>query len=365
MILGAVREVLLGIRTVAEMIEAFADEERCRRLVEAMIWPHRRVCPACGYKRSIALAGRDMGRYRARPGLYQCSNGACCFQFTVTTRTPLHATKLPLSTWLKALWLILQSDKGLSSIRLAEALGVSQPTAWRIGHALRLMLARENPLGGTVEIEEFFLGGRPKKRVDEPPPGRGRKGLRRTTKRPVLAVVQRPSATVRGALAGDARASVVANLSMDEVERVLDKEVEPTAHLMSDEWKAFVAVGQNFAAHETVQHGRREYVRGPVHANSVEGFNLRVQRGDRRLSSYQPRACRPLFPRIGFRWSQRIVAGQGRPPQSAWPREDPNPVVTRAAGTQLPQVFRAAVGREIRRTRIGGIVVKSAIAVFG
>jgi Transposase zinc-ribbon domain len=110
---GVVRGALLRIRTVAEMIEAFRDEQGCRRLLEAMVWPNGRVCPACGYKRSIALAGRDMGRYRARPGLYQCSNGACRFQFTATTRTPLHATKLPLSTWLKALWLILQSDKGL------------------------------------------------------------------------------------------------------------------------------------------------------------------------------------------------------------------------------------------------------------
>ena len=73
---GAVGEVLLGIRTVTEMIAAFADEERCRRLLEAMVWPNGRVCPACGYKRSIALAGRDMGQYRARPGLYQCCNGA-------------------------------------------------------------------------------------------------------------------------------------------------------------------------------------------------------------------------------------------------------------------------------------------------
>ena len=275
---GAVREVLLGIRTVAEMVEAFRDEEKCRRLLEVLVWPNGRVCPACGSKRSIALAGRDMGQYRARPGLNQCSNGACRFQFTATTRTPLHATKLPLSTWLKALWLILQSDKGLSSIRLAEALGVSQPTAWRMGHALRLMLARENPLGGTIEIDEFFLGGRPKKKPDAPPPGRGRKGLRRTTKHPV-AVVQRPGGAIaQGTPAGDARASVVADLSMDEVERVLEKEVDATAHLMSDEWKAFVAVGQSFAAHETVQHGRREYVRGRVHANSVEGFNLRVQR---------------------------------------------------------------------------------------
>ena len=98
MVLGAVREVLLGIRTVAEMIEAFADEERRRRLVEALVWPKGRVCPTCGYKRSIALAGRDMGQYRARPGLYQCCIGDCRFLFTATTRTPLHSTKLPLST---------------------------------------------------------------------------------------------------------------------------------------------------------------------------------------------------------------------------------------------------------------------------
>ena len=366
MMTSAIHEVLLGIRTVAQMVEAFRDEERCRRLVEALVWPHGRVCPACGYKRSIALAGRDMGRYRARPGLYQCSNGACHFQFTATTRTPLHATKLSLSIWLKALWLILQSDKGLSSIRLAEALGVSQPTAWRLGHALRLMLARENPLGGTVEIDEFFLGGRQKKKPDEPPPGRGRKGLRRTTKHPVLAVVQRPGTTAQGAPAGDARAAVVANLSMDEVERVLEKEVDPRAHLMSDEWKAFVAVGQSFAAHETVQHGRREYVRGPVHANSVEGFNLRVQRTVAGVFHHiSPEHADLYFHEIGFRWSQRIAEGEvlrrnrhGRvKTKTLWSRVPP--------ALQLPQVFRAAVGRELRRTRIGGIAIKSPIAVFG
>ena len=65
--------------------------------------------------------------------------------------------------WLKAMRLLLQSDKGLSSVRLAETLGVSQPTAWRIGHALLLMVARENMLDGTVEIDHFYIGGRPRK----------------------------------------------------------------------------------------------------------------------------------------------------------------------------------------------------------
>ncbi len=84
---------------------------------------------------------------------------------------PLHTTKLPLNTWLKTMWLLLQTDKGLSSIRLAETLVVSQPTAWRIGHALRLMVAREHMLNGTVEVDHFYLGGRPRKHPEDPSPG--------------------------------------------------------------------------------------------------------------------------------------------------------------------------------------------------
>jgi transposase-like protein len=140
----SVREALSSITTVRDMVRAFQDEDRCRRLLEAMVWPNERLCPVCGYRRSIALMGRENGK-RARPGLYQCSSGDCRSQFTVTTRTPLHATKLPLRVWLSGLWLMLQSDKGISSIRLAEALGVSQPTAWRMGHALRLMVGRNRP----------------------------------------------------------------------------------------------------------------------------------------------------------------------------------------------------------------------------
>lgn len=58
---------LSNIRTVEEMIVAFRDEEHCRRLLETMVWAEGRICPACGYKRSIALAGRDTGKRRARP----------------------------------------------------------------------------------------------------------------------------------------------------------------------------------------------------------------------------------------------------------------------------------------------------------
>ena len=70
-------------------------------------------------------------------------------------------------------------------------------------------------------------------------------------------------------------AAVVASFSEFETKKVLENLVEPTAHLMSDVAKAFVAVGQKFAAHDTINHRAKDYVRGSVHANLAEGSILR------------------------------------------------------------------------------------------
>jgi hypothetical protein len=311
------------------------------------------------------LMGRENGK-RARAGLYQCSNGTCRFQFTVTTRTPLHATKLPLRVWLSGLWLMLQSDKGISSIRLAEALGVSQPTAWRMGHALRLMVGREQALDGVVEIDGLYIGGKPRREKNYSPPGRGRKGHPKTQKTPALVAVQRPPDVSVGAPSGEVRAAVIEDLSESEADRVLTDTVEPSAHLMSDEWKAFVSIGSAFAAHDTVHHKAREYARGRVHINSAEGFNDRVRRTVSGVFHHiSPHLADLYFNEIGFRWSQRVVTGQaprrtrkGRPvTKTLWARIPP--------ALQLPAVFRLAIGREMRRTKAGGIDLVSKVAVFG
>lgn len=85
--------------------------------------------------------------------------------------------------------------------------------------------------------------------------------------------------------AGEAGATVVGDLSLDEAERVPKAVVDPAAHLMSDEWKAFVTIGAALHAHDTVRRSQREYVRGAVHTDLY-------------------------FNEIGFRWSQRTVTGQ-------------------------------------------------------
>jgi hypothetical protein len=101
-----------------------------------------------------------------RPGLYQCIERQCRSQFTVTTRMPLHATKLDLRTWIAAMFLVLTSSKGISSVVMSRILGVNQKTAWKLGHAIREMMDDRQGiagrLSGVVEVDEAFVGGKPK-----------------------------------------------------------------------------------------------------------------------------------------------------------------------------------------------------------
>ncbi len=362
--------VLGRIRTVSEMTRHFRDENRCRRLLEALVWPRGRICPACGYRRSTSIAGRDRGRTK-RPGLYQCSNGACQHQFTVTTRTPLHSTKLPLPLrlWLQGLWLILQSDKGLPSVRLAEALGISQQAAWRMGHALRLMLRQEPPLDGIVEIDDLWLGGLPRKPSGDlgPGPGRGRKGQPRTTKTPVLALVQRPCRPAASAArAGSVRAGTVQAISVAETARIMTDAVVADAHLMSDEWSSFVALGGSL---RRPRHGAA-FRPGvcPRHRPCELGRGLqRLGPPNRRrgLPSHQSAPCRPLPRRDRPPLVPACRRRPSYPPDQEGRREVVHTLWNRIPpAQQLVTVFRSAVGREMRRTRDGSIAIRSAISAF-
>ncbi|MGF6178678.1 hypothetical protein ABIE33_006998 [Ensifer sp. 4252] len=153
-------------------------------------------------------------------------------------------------------------------------------------------------------------------------------------------------------------------LLTDPWARAAETQIDP--YLMSDEATAFIALGENYFRHDTVNHSSREYVRDAVHVNSVEGFNSRVRRTIAGVfHQISPQHAHLYFDEIGFRWSQRIVTGQAvrksrngvERMKTMWSRVPP--------ALQLLQVFRAATGRQMRGSPDGGIIVKSAVAVFG
>jgi transposase-like protein len=141
--------------------EQFSDEATCRRFFESIRWPSGRICPHCGHDQSWSICSAPQ-----RPIRYECKQ--CSRQFTVTTKTALHATKLPLSTWLLAMYLICNSSKGIASTILAKLIGTTQPTAWKVGHTIRNMMDSSHSdtalLNGIIELDEKYVGGKPTKK---------------------------------------------------------------------------------------------------------------------------------------------------------------------------------------------------------
>ena len=137
----------------------FPDEESCRSFFESVLWRNGRICPHCHCLKSYRLSGAS-----TRGGLYECSR--CKRQFTVTTKTPMHSTKLPLWKWLLAMYYMANSSKGISSVFLGKWIGISQKSAWKMGHAIRHMMEPTSDLvpalDGIVELDEKYIGGKPR-----------------------------------------------------------------------------------------------------------------------------------------------------------------------------------------------------------
>ena len=144
---------------IDQLRERFPDEASCIKFFERVIWKNGRTCPHCMSLRSYRLKGASV-----RPGLYECAH--CKRQFRVTCRTPMHSTKLSLWKWLLAMYYIVNSSKGVSSVYLGKLVGISQKSAWKIGHAIRKMMEPESDfvpaLSGVVELDEKYIGGKPR-----------------------------------------------------------------------------------------------------------------------------------------------------------------------------------------------------------
>jgi hypothetical protein len=155
----------------AQFREAYGTEEQCRAVVEKLRWPAGFVCPLCG--------GAEGKWLSTRPKI-QCR--ACRHQVSLTAGTVFHATKLPLTSWFLAMWLVATAKNGISSVELGRRLGVKQTNAWALKQKIMaVMTGREDAerLDGRVEMDDAYLGGhRPGKR------GRGAAG-----KQPFVAAV--------------------------------------------------------------------------------------------------------------------------------------------------------------------------------
>ena len=179
--------------------------------------------------------------------------------------TIFHKTKLDLQKWFLAISLILNAKKGISSRQLARDLEVNKDTAWYMGMRIRrAMIEQSGLLQGIVEIDETYIGGKPRKGG-----GNNNKRGRGTSKTPVIAMVER-GGKIKAKSVRNVKAKTLANLVRENVD-------VRAARVITDEFSGYVRLSA-FVPHETVNH-RKWYVDGDLHTNSVESFWALLKRG--------------------------------------------------------------------------------------
>lgn len=210
--------------TFRDFAAMFPDDDACIDYLARWRWPDGFRCPRCSDKRATRLQTR---------ALWQCHG--CRHQTSVTAGTVLHRTKLPLSTWLYALWLLGRRKNSVSALQLQKETGIgSYRSAWALLHKVRLVLGEsaDHPLrAGKVEIDESILpgvGGRARHI--------GRNGAW------IVAAIERIPATRRGRrveVAGSARVAAVASSSKAGLRPFLEKHVAADALVVTDGHQAY------------------------------------------------------------------------------------------------------------------------------
>lgn len=266
------------------------SDERARKMLEEARWPDGAVCVHCASKNVTELKGKA-----TRAGLYKCKD--CRKQFTVTVNTPMERSHIPLSKWVIALYMMVTARKGVSALQLQRDLGiVSYEAAWHMAHRLRKFMMTEKvaeKLGGVVEIDEAYVGGKPRPFSGGPKPKRGRG----TKKTPVFLMVERD---------GKARVKVVHNVTADTLQPIIKENVDASAIVNTDEWKSYEGLGGHFADHKVVNHREKQYVDGDAYTNTAESFFAIVKCGHYGIFHYlSKKHLHRYCDEFAFKWDHR------------------------------------------------------------
>ena len=161
---------------IVSIYKQFPNEADCITYLERVRWQDKPICPYCNSTNSTLLPKEQR---------HHCNN--CNTTFSVTVNTIFHQTHLPLQKWLLAVTLVLNAKKGIAARQLARDLEVNRNTAWRMGMKIRQAMIdteQRNLLTGLVEMDETYIGGKPRRGNGREKPKRGRG----TKKVPVIGI---------------------------------------------------------------------------------------------------------------------------------------------------------------------------------
>lgn len=244
--------------TLVEFMREFPDDATCLE----RIWRERysadgvhAFCPKCDQERVFK-------KYpiKNRRTAWSCTAKGCGHHIHPLVGTIFEKSSTSLHLWFYAIYVMASTRCGISAKQLEREIGVTYKCAWRMFHLIRTQLMGQEttePLSGTVEADETFVGGKVTRKGDRRPKGK----YDRDKKTTVLGMVEREG-KVRAEVipfsgAGDIRPRVLAN-------------IKAGSNLYTDGYPVYRTMPQY--DHAWVDHRASEYVRGPVHTQTIEGF---------------------------------------------------------------------------------------------
>lgn len=250
---------------IKNLPRACSDEGAAVEFLEAQRWGDHPACVHCGSVNVYKMTGRDGERNKRY--LWRCREKQCGKQYTVRVGTVFEDSLIPLRHWCYAFWQACTSKKGVSAMQIKRQTGLTYKSALFMMHRIRYAMADDHSkpqkLTGTVEVDETYVGGKPRYK------GESKKG-RGTNKPPVVAIVQR---------GGSVRTRIMPQVNARNLRAMIRENVHRSAHIMTDDASFYHGLDKVYAGHDSINHSAGQYAVGDVTTNTVEGFFSILKRG--------------------------------------------------------------------------------------
>jgi transposase len=251
-----------SLYSLHEFLREFPNDEACLE----WLWQERHssdgenaYCPKCE-------TDRRFKRYATKQQRQSWTCTGCGHHIHPTAGTIFAKSSRPLTDWFYVMFLVSSSRCGVAAKQVERELGCNYKTAWRMLNKVRNELMSQDdepPLSGEVEVDETFIGGKPRASDAKRKAALGLHPNTQLREKPiVLGAVERQ---------GRIKATVIPSSRGWHLMPKVEEFVLPGSMIFTDEWYPYRGLAGTYR-HRRIRHKQRIYVSGDVHTQTIEGF---------------------------------------------------------------------------------------------